>query len=290
MNCERLLRAIAREPWYMDEAYFMMALQAMAAGRVFLESGRITINMAEVADQAPADEPGSNLLSTAGEVGVVDIKGTIGIGWDDFEKKYLGVVDCHDVVAAVGSLVSDENIDAIVLNIDSPGGFVVGTQEAAERIAEFKQAKPIVAFTEGMMCSAAYFLGSGCDAIYSTKSALVGSIGVYMPLLDMSGLYEKLGLKLELFRTGAYKGAGYPGKELTDDERENFQAHVDFAFEQFSGHVTEHRPQVGAESMQGQALWGQECIEHGLVDSVVPDLNAVIQEALLIASMSNPEA
>jgi protease-4 len=142
-------------------------------------------------------------------------------------------------------------VSRVVLDIDSPGGSVTGVPELASRIKAAADERPVFAFTDGMMCSAAYWLASQADAIYATKSADVGSIGVYMALLDTTRAFEMEGIRTELFKAGRMKAMGLPGTSLSDEDREHLQREVDDIYAWFTSDVLTKRD-VNAEVMQGQ--------------------------------------
>lgn len=268
MNIERTMRRFLCEAWYMPADQFSLMLQTAALavatfGRETLvgAAGRVTSDDGKYMPLEKRVEMHSN------NVAVVPVEGVIGLGWDDWEKR-MGGMDVEELCCVLSDLAQAPKVKAIVLNINSPGGLVTGTPECAEHIAALAQVKPIFVWTNTMIASAAYFIAAGATAIYSSASALVGSIGVYLPLLDISGLYEKLGLKVELFKSGALKGAGYPGVALTDEQREHFQEHVQHAFTAFRDHVKAYRQHVEDDCMQGQCMWGDQAQAAGLVDSI----------------------
>jgi protease-4 len=118
-----------------------------------------------------------------------------------------------------------------------------------------------------MMCSAAYWLASGASAIVATPSADVGSIGVYLPVLDVTGYYDNLGVKVELLKSGDLKAPGFPGTSLSDAQRADLQAGVDAVYGMFTRHVKAHR-RTGDEAMRGQSMMGEQAHAVGLVDSL----------------------
>ena len=118
--------------------------------------------------------------------------------------------------------MANPNVQRIVLDIDSPGGTVAGTPEAAAQIAAANKVKRVDAWTGNLMCSAAYYLAAGCRGVYAAPSATVGSIGVYLPVVDRSEMYKAMGVKVDIIKSGKYKGMGFPGTSLTDDQRGTF--------------------------------------------------------------------
>lgn len=161
-----------------------------------------------------------------------------------------------------------ENARGVMLHIDSPGGYAQGNMEAAYALAETARAMPVVAHTDGMMCSAAYAIGVGASSIFATPSADVGSIGVIIPLVDRSGQWEQQGIKpAYITHTGGdLKDAGYP-PSFTQEHIEFFQTLVDDTFGLFRAHVLNHRD-VSAEAMRGQYFMAERAQSENLIDEV----------------------
>jgi signal peptide peptidase SppA len=197
----------------------------------------------------------------------IPIGGAIGAKLSGFAKA-IGAVDSQDVARDVAEAEADPRVKAILFDIDSPGGMVTGTAELADLVAAAK--KPTAAFTDGMMASAAYWIGSATGAVYATRSAQLGSIGVYLPVMDMKGYYEQMGVKIELIKGGKLKGIGYPGTSLSDTAREFLQNRVNQLYAEFKTHVRAMRgPGIAEETMQGQTFYGPESVSRGLADALV---------------------
>jgi len=204
---------------------------------------------------------------TADGIGVAHLFGPVGSGLSKMEQT-CGMTDLGVLQSEISSLVSG-GAKGILLDIDSPGGTVYGTSEAATAIAE--AGVPVVAHVDsGLMASAAYWVGSGADRIYATESSEIGSIGVYIPWADQSARYKAAGIEMDLItnKEGIYKGAGYPGTTLSADQRASWQAAVDRIFTDFSTAVRTHRGEVSDDAMQGQTFGAADAVEKNLIDGV----------------------
>lgn len=208
-------------------------------------------------------------------VAVLPINGVIGNKLPKYAQAYFGMVSIDVVSDAFDELDADGNVSAIVIDIDSPGGVVSGVPEFAEIIAN--ASKPVIAYTSGMMCSAAYWIGAGAQAIYASKSANVGSIGVYLPIVMLKKYYERMGIEVDLIKAGRFKGAGYPGTELTEEQRDDLQSGVDYLYRLFSGFVGGRR-NLDSETMQGQDFFAEQAIELNLIDSIAT-IDKAIEDA-----------
>jgi signal peptide peptidase SppA len=198
----------------------------------------------------------------------IPIYGPLGFKLGKFEKG-AGCCDCCDIMDELDEAEEDSNVRGIILDIDSPGGMVSGTPELAARVMRCD--KPVFTFTDGDMCSAVYWVGCSADQVFCTRSANIGSIGVYCPFLDSSERMKAAGLKMEIIASGKYKGMGAPGTSLTQDHRDMMMQRVCEIADMFAAHVLDNRPGCDLEDMQGQTFIGQNAVARGLVDQVVND-------------------
>jgi signal peptide peptidase SppA len=216
----------------------------------------------------PQSEAPQSIMSVADGVATINITGPLLPTTDEFDRVMLGATSLDEVRSTVESAAADPAVTSIVLNIDSPGGTVRGTPEAADAIYEASKVKPVRAHTSGTMASAAYWLGSQATSVSMTRSASVGSIGVMVPHIDQSKRAEMLGVKVELFTTGKFKAAGFPGTSLTESQRELIQERIDQVFGEFKSAVTRQGRKIPAEAMQGQSFYGPQAESLGLATVV----------------------
>ena len=162
--------------------------------------------------------------------------------------------------------IADKEAKGIFLSIDSGGGHACGNDRVAKTVSQCR--KPVFAYTDGMCCSAAYAIASGASFICASSDATVGSIGTILPLMDVSGLWESMGVKPDYItnKEGTLKTAGYPPCQ-SDEERAYLQAETQSYFELFKSHVLANR-HIEKEDMRGQAFVGAEALKRGLVDDV----------------------
>jgi signal peptide peptidase SppA len=179
---------------------------------------------------------------------------------------------------------ADSAAHAVILAIDSPGGSIMGLQEVADVIyvARGRGGKPIVALTDGLMTSAAYWLGSGADALYiSSDTTLVGSIGVVYRHIDRSGADAKAGLKVTELYAGKYKTMASEAAPLSDAARADIQSKLNALYSLFVDTVARNRgadsATVLATMAEGRIFQGKEAIAAGLVDGV-STLDALIAQ------------
>jgi signal peptide peptidase SppA len=169
--------------------------------------------------------------------------------------------------------MADRTVEAIVLAIDSPGGTVDGTPELAQLIHAARGLKPILACTDGMMCSAAYWIGSAADQVFiSSEVAMVGSIGVVAKHLDVSKAEEKQGIKTTEITAGKYKRAASQYGPLTEEGKAQIQEAIDHVYAVFVEDVAKQRgtdvARVLSAMADGRVFHGSQAINAGLVDGV----------------------
>ncbi len=212
-------------------------------------------------------------------IGIVPISGILGQGLLPIEKM-LGATDIADLSATLDAFARDPNVRALLLDVNSPGGTVTGIPEVAEQIASFP--KPTYAFTSSEACSAAYWLASQAGEFVCTKSATVGSVGVYLAVLDSSVAFAQAGLFVDLIKAGTYKATGFPGTALTDDQRALLQERVNQIHGMFKAAVSSKRRYVRESALEGQAFYGVEAAKRNLVTGIVPSRAALLTKLTTI--------
>lgn len=173
----------------------------------------------------------------------------------------------------IRAALADDDVTAIVLNIDSPGGTVDGTAELADLIFQSRGDKPIVAFVDGLMASAAFWIGSAADRILiSGDTAMVGSVGVIATHVDQSRFNEMKGVKVTHIVSGKFKAVGSPHMPLNENGLKTIQDEVNAIMSVFVAKVAEFRG-VSEEAIretlgEAQILMGQQALAAGVVDGV----------------------
>jgi capsid assembly protease len=206
-------------------------------------------------------------LYADGPVGVIEVVGTLLKGATPYER-LNGATDYDDLALDVASAMADPKIKAVVIDVDSGGGMALGAPEIADMVAELAAIKPVVAHTSSIMASAAYYICAGASAVTASRSGVVGSIGTVAQVLDITGVLEKFGVKVETFTPDQsdLKTAGYPTVPMTDEQRAYIKASVTETNNEFMGFVKSHRAGIENDSMRGQCFSGQNAEGRGLID------------------------
>jgi len=207
-------------------------------------------------------------MSVDGGIGLLEISGIMAYRPDLGDMIFDGFEDSAEVLTAFRRLEADSETNAIVLNINSPGGFSVGGAEIADAV--HNSAKPTVAWVGGMMCSLAYWIGSQANAVIATRSAMVGSIGAYVSVVDYHRMLANAGIEVKLFRNkeGTFKAAGMPGAPITDEHAAEFTRQAQRSFDVFRADVLRARNGVPEDAMQGQVFDGQQAKRQGIVNAL----------------------
>lgn len=171
--------------------------------------------------------------------------------------------------------LNDPSVQKIILAIDSPGGTIDGTFELAEFIFEQRGKKPIYAYTDGQMASAAYAIAAAADKIFiSGNTTMVGSIGVVAVHEDISKFEEKLGIKTSEIYSGKYKRIVSQYEPLSEEGRKTIQDEVDYLYTVFIDAIAKFRGTSAEDVLVRMStdtkriFIGYQAIEAGLVDGV----------------------
>lgn len=166
---------------------------------------------------------------------------------------------------------ADPAVKEIVLHIDSPGGAVAGTVELADAVFEARKSKNVRALGEGTVASAAFWVASQADQFEVERSTAVGSIGVFAKVLDTSALAEGAGVQVHVVRSGAHKGAGEPGTQVTEEHLSAMQSNVDQLAGMFFDAVERSRGDRISDLdavFDGRVWFGEEATSLGLADGL----------------------
>jgi len=184
---------------------------------------------------------------------------------------------------------NDVAVKAIVLQIESPGGSVAACQEILNEIERVK--KPIVVSFGTVAASGGYYISTKADKIVALPGTLTGSIGVISEMPNLKGLYQKLGIEMEVFKAGKYKDMYAGLRELTPEEKVIMQEMTDQLYDQFVQVVVNGRG-MSEEKVRdlatGQLYTGVEAKELGLVDEL-GGLNKAIDMAASLAGIEKPK-
>jgi len=195
------------------------------------------------------------VLSSKDKVGVVMIKGVLN--------------ESSQINDQLEEYDRDNNVKAIVIRIDSPGGSVVPAQEVYDKILEVKKNKNVLVSMGAVAASGGYYIASAAEKIVANPGTITGSIGVIAQFPQMKELLDKIGLKSTIIKSGKYKDTGSPTREMTSDEKSLIQGVVDDIYNQFVEVVSLNRkkPKADIEAIaDGRIFTGRQALSLGLID------------------------
>jgi len=207
----------------------------------------------------------SGLYTIQDGVALIPITGPITKG-SSFMSFLIGGADVDDISASFDAAVRDESVKSIMLLVHSPGGSVLGVQELATQIYEARAQKPIMTYCDGIMASAAMWIGAAAHEVYiSGQTNTIGHIGVILTHYTDNWEDETK------FYAGKYKHID-AGGELNEEDKGILQSRVDYLYSIFVSDIAKFRG-VSVEAVistmaEGRVFLGQQSVEAGLVDGI----------------------
>lgn len=218
------------------------------------------------------DDESPRLLTVEDGIAVVSIKGPL-VNSAAWYNEFLGLTGYPEIREAMVAAAEDPSVKHILLDIDSGGGSVSGVSDTGKLIRMINdQVKPVTAFTDGAMFSAAYWLGASAGAVFASEGAGVGSIGVIATHMERSKQYKEAGIGVTVVRAGKYKALANSVEPLSEEGKAQIQAAVDSAYKLFLNHVSGARGKsvefTDSVMAQGREFYGQAAADASLIDSV----------------------
>ncbi|GJL62780.1 MAG: signal peptide peptidase SppA [Nitrospirales bacterium] len=168
----------------------------------------------------------------------------------------------------------DEQVKAIILRINSPGGTVTSSDILYHEIQQFKKIHriPVIASIVDLGTSGGYYLAASADKIVAHPSTITGSIGVIMVTINAEGLLEKIGVEPRAITSGPKKSMGAPFRAMTEEEERIFQGVIDSMYEQFVTVVKTGRPNLDESEIRrladGRIYTAMQAKDAGLIDDI----------------------
>lgn len=197
------------------------------------------------------------------------------------EKAQIGVITFKKPLSSSESYLknlhdffTDNDISAIVLMMDCPGGCAGTSQMIFNEIKALKKEypKPVLVLVENICASGAYYIACAADKIIAAPAAFIGSIGVYISLPQLKEFIEQFKIKYDVIKKGSFKTAGDPLLELSPEQRAMLQELTDNTYKQFVEDVAAQRNTLSvansAEWAEGKVFTGAQALELGLIDAV----------------------
>ncbi|MDH4320450.1 MAG: signal peptide peptidase SppA [Desulfobulbaceae bacterium] len=210
------------------------------------------------------------LFSNQDGIGILEVKGVI--------------VSAEESIEELTAFRNDDKVKAVIVRIDSPGGAVGASQELYDEIRRTDQVKPVIASMGSVAASGGYYAALGAREIYANPGTITGSIGVIFKFANLQELFDKIGYKNEVVKSGALKDIGASDRPLSKEERAFLQALIDNVHGQFVKAVAQQR-KLEEEAVRGLAdgriFSGEQALAFGLVDTMGNFTDAIDKAASL---------
>lgn len=265
MKYAHILLAVASEFWAIDAQKLdqIVAFLVMQADGEKLSAEQIE---ARISKQAERD-----VARREGAVAVLPLRGVIANRMN-MMSDISGGTSSEGFGRMFDAAVADDGVKAIVIDVDSPGGVVSGTDELSSKIFAARGKKPIVAHVNAMAASAAYWIATAADEMALSPSAEVGSIGVVGVHDDISAALEKAGVKKTIISAGKYKAEGAPFMPLGEEALAHRQERVNAYYDQFVRAVARNRgaslSAVRDGFGQGRMVMAADAVAAGMADRI----------------------
>jgi len=192
----------------------------------------------------------------------------------------MGSTSYEEIREDIEAANMDEDVKAILLRVNTPGGTVSGIEETYEAIKSSN--KPVFAYNEGYATSAGYYLIAPAESIAASPSSMTGNIGTVLDMWDFSGVYENMGAKRTLMTNEGADLKGTMRTEPTDSQREFLQNQLNDMGDQFHARVIESRPDVDEEVYRAGWYQPDAAAALGLIDfkGTLKDYKSMIKSAI----------
>ncbi len=181
------------------------------------------------------------------------------------------ITEDEELLERLEKIRTSDAVKGVILSVDSPGGTTAGGEAIFDAVRRLALEKPVVAQVGTLAASAGYMIASASDHIVARKSSIVGSIGVLVQFPDITGLMDKVGVKLEEVKSSPLKAEPSPFNVTTDEERAMVRAMILDSYDWFKGLVEERRPLSKSEVAilaDGSIFTGRQALQKKLVDEL----------------------
>lgn len=233
-----LMSLLFERPWAVTEGVMAVMQEVM---QLRLQGVRFTPEEIGFRVETMAAQPrGARAGRKTGAVAVIPVYGVL-TQRAELTAESSGGTSVEGVAREFRDAMANEDVGAIVFDIDSPGGSVDGIPEFAAEVRAARGEKPIVAIANAMMASAAYWIGSAADSISVSPSGAAGNIGVLAMHQDKSEAYAAEGVKTTMVKAGKFKGEGNEFEPLSPEALAAVQTDVDYYYGMFTADVAAGR-------------------------------------------------
>ena len=201
--------------------------------------------------------------------------------------------ESHNIVANtvckdLEKLMNDDDVKAVVLRVNSPGGSAYASEQIWRSVTQLKTKKPVVVSMGGYAASGGYYISCAADYIYSEPTTITGSIGIFGMFPDFSGLLtQKLGIKFDEVKTNKHAAFGTMARPFNAEEMALLDQYIGRGYELFRKRVADGRKQTTdqiEEIAQGRVWLGNDALGIKLVDAI-GSLDDAVKKAAELAKL-----
>lgn len=254
------------------------------------EEGSKELNTVSIADYATVDfktAKSKNKIAILFAEGEIKMEQGEGIALANNKA----IITPGNIIPELKKIAEDDDIKALVLRINSPGGSALASEIIFQEIMKLKSKKPVIVSQGSVAASGGYYLSCMGDKIFSEKTTITGSIGVVSMIPNISGLMKKLGVNNEKVNKGKFSDLFELTKEVTKDEIKLIRNSMLSTYTEFKSRVSEGR-KISMDDLekiaQGRIWTGEQAKEIGLIDEI-GGLEAAIQEAVALSKVTDYE-
>lgn len=205
---------------------------------------------------------------SSNKIAVISLRGLISTG----VAGNVGESMVDDLRWELEQARNDDNVRAVVLEIDSPGGEVTASDMIYNAVVMTRAKKPVVVYMESLAASGGYYVSCGGKYLMANDTSITGSIGVIIQTLNYEQLFNKIGLASVVFKSGKFKDMLNGARPITPEERDYIQSFVMKTYDKFLGIVAKER-NLSADALRngiadGRILSGRDALDDKLIDGL----------------------
>lgn len=236
-------------------------------------------------------------------VALLDVDGVLQNGRSESFTGAVGENPVSTFAEKLQQAADDQRVKAVVLRINSPGGSVTASDLMYTELRIFRQrtGKPIIACMLDVAASGGYYIACAADKIYATPTTVTGSIGVIMLTPEFAGTMQKIGMRMNVIKSGELKDAGSPFREMNERDEAVFRKMIGEMYERFLTVVQQSRRTLSPERIReladGRVYLAPDAQAQGLVDEIGTVYDAIYAakvaagletEAVLVVQYARP--
>ena len=205
---------------------------------------------------------------SSNKIAVISLRGLISTG----VAGNVGESMVDDLRWELEQARNDDNVRAVVLEVDSPGGEVTASDMIYNAVVMTRAKKPVVVYMESLAASGGYYVSCGGKYLMANETSITGSIGVIIQTLNYEQLFNKIGLASVVFKSGKFKDMLNGARPITPEERDYIQSFVMKTYDKFLGIVAKERS-LSADALRngiadGRILSGRDALDDKLIDGL----------------------